>query len=153
GRGPQLNAAFGSLRRLTESAEAPLRNLASPSTDFGGFWRSLAAFNATVAPVAQVNADLFVALDRTFGAFANVSRPYIQETISQGPRTLDTAISDLPVLRPFLHNSERFFTAFQPGAKALAETSPTLNAAEVAGIPVLRESPTFDAQLAPTSEA
>ncbi len=153
GRGPQLNAAFGALRKLAESAEAPLRILASPSTDFAGFWRALEALNATVAPVAQVNADLFVVLDRTFGAFARVSRPYIQETISKGPETLDAAIADLPVLNPFLHNTERFFTAFQPGARALAETSPTLDAAERAGIPVLRESPTFDAQLAPTADA
>jgi ABC-type transporter Mla subunit MlaD len=153
GRGPQLNAAFGALRKLAESAEAPLRNLVSPATDFGGFWRALEAFNATIAPVAQTNADLFVVLDRTFAAFARVSRPYIQETISKGPATLDTAIEDLPVLRPFLRDSERFFTAFGPGAKALAETSPTLDAAEVAGIPVLRESPTFDAQLEPTAKA
>ena len=93
GRGPDLNAAFGSLRKLAESAEAPLRNLVAPSTDFAGFWRALEAFNATVAPVAQVNADLFVALDATFGAFARVSRPYIQETISKGPATLDAANS------------------------------------------------------------
>jgi ABC-type transporter Mla subunit MlaD len=153
GRGPALNAAFGSLRKLAESAEAPLHNLVAPSTDFGGFWRALEAFNATIAPVAQVNADLFVALDTTFGAFARVSRPFIQETISKGPETLDTAIADLPVLRPFLHDTERFFVAFKPGAKALAETSPTLDAAERAGIPVLRESPVFDAQLPPTADA
>jgi ABC-type transporter Mla subunit MlaD len=153
GRGPELNAAFGTLRKLAESAEAPLRNLVAPSTDFAGFWRALEEFNATIAPVADVNANLFIALDRTFAAFANVSRPFIQETISKGPETLDTAIADLPVLRPFLHDSERFFTAFQPGAKALAETSPTLDAAERAGIPVLRESPVFDAQLEPTAKA
>jgi ABC-type transporter Mla subunit MlaD len=153
GRGPELNAAFGSLRKLTESAEGPLRNLVAPSTDFAGFWRALEAFNATIAPVAQTNADLFVALDRTFAAFARVSRPYIQETISKGPQTLDTVNADLPALRPFLNDSARFFTAFQPGAKALAETSPTLDAAERAGIPVLKESPTFDAQLPPTADA
>jgi ABC-type transporter Mla subunit MlaD len=153
GRGPELNAAFGALRKLAESAEAPLRNLVAPSTDFAGFWRALEDFNATIAPVAEVNANLFVALDRTFAAFARVSRPFIQETISKGPETLDTAIADLPVLRPFLHDSERFFTALQPGAKALAETSPTIDAAERAGIPVLRESPVFDAQLEPTAKA
>jgi ABC-type transporter Mla subunit MlaD len=153
GRGPQLNGALGNLRKLVEGAEAPLRNLASPSTNFGGFWRALEAFNGTVAPVAGINADLFVALDRTFAAFARVSRPYIQETISKGPATLDTANADLPILNPFLRDSEKFFIAFRPGSKALADTSPTLNAAEVAGIPVLRESPTFDAQLAPTAEA
>jgi ABC-type transporter Mla subunit MlaD len=153
GRGPQLNAAFGTLRRLAESAEQPLRNLVAPSTDFGGFWEALEELNATVAPVAEVNGTLFVALDRTFAAFARVSRPFIQETISKGPETLDTAIEDLPVIDPFLQSSERFFAAFRPGAKALAESSPVLNAAEVAGIPVLRASPIFNAQLEPTAEA
>ncbi len=153
GRGPQLNAAFGSLRRLAESAQAPLANLVAPSTNFAGFWRALEAFNATLAPVAEINGTLFVALDRTFAAFARVSRPYIQETIAKGPETLDAAIEDLPAINPFLESSERFFTAFRPGARALAESSPVLNAAEVAGIPVLRESPVFQAQLEPTAKA
>jgi ABC-type transporter Mla subunit MlaD len=153
GRGPELNAAFGALRDLAVNAEAPLRNLVSPSTDFGGFWEALEEFNATVAPVAEINGALFVALDRTFGAFARVSRPFIQETISKGPETLDTAIEDLPAIDPFLKSFERFSVAFTPGAKALAESSPVLNAAEVAGIPVLKESPVFDAQLEPTANA
>ena len=133
GRGPQLNEAFGSLQRLVVSGEPALRNLVAPQTDFGGFWRALEDLSATVAPVADTNASLFVALDETFGAFARVSRPYIQETISKSPSTLDTANADLPVLRPFLHDSQRFFTAFRPGAKALAETSPTIAAALHAG--------------------
>jgi ABC-type transporter Mla subunit MlaD len=153
GRGPQLNAAFGSLRKLAESAQKPLANLVAPSTNFGGFWRALEALNATVAPVAEINGTLFIALDRTFAAFARVSRPFIQETISKGPETLDTAIEDLPAIDPFLESSERFFTAFKPGAAALADSSPILNAAEVAGIPVLKASPVFNAQLEPTADA
>ena len=81
------------------------------------------------------------------------SRPYIQETISKSPSTLDAANADLPVLRPFLHDSQRFFTAFQPGAAALAKTSPTIAAAERAGIPALNALPTLNAQLVPTAEA
>ncbi len=153
GRGPQLNAAFGSLRKLAESSQEPLANLVAPSTNFGGFWRALEALNATVAPVAEINGTLFIALDRTFAAFARVSRPFIQETISKGPETLDTAIEDLPAINPFLESSERFFIAFKPGAAALADSSPILNAAEVAGIPVLKASPVFNAQLEPTADA
>jgi ABC-type transporter Mla subunit MlaD len=153
GRGPQLNEAFGNLRRLAESSQPVLRSLVAPSTDFDGFWRALEALAATVAPVAVTNADLFVALDRTFGAFARVSRPYIQETISKGPPFLDTAIEDLPVLRPFLRNSGRFFTALGPGADALADTSPTIEAALRAGVPALNQSPALFAQLEPTADA
>jgi ABC-type transporter Mla subunit MlaD len=153
GRGPQLNEAIGSLQRLLVSGEPALRNLVAPQTNFGGFWRALEDLSATVAPVAETNASLFVALDQTFAAFARVSRPYIQETISKSPSTLDTANADLPVLRPFLDQSQRFFTALKPGAKALADTSPTIAAALHAGVPVLNASPIFFAQLAPTAEA
>ncbi|HEX7279095.1 MAG TPA: hypothetical protein VF255_05655, partial [Solirubrobacterales bacterium] len=117
------------------------------------FFNALEELSATVAPVAETQASLFVALDRTFGAFARVARPYIQESISKGDDTLDAANKALPVLRPFLDNSARFFTALQPGARALADTSPTIAAALRAGIPALNASPTLNAQLVPTAEA
>jgi ABC-type transporter Mla subunit MlaD len=153
GRGPQLNEAIGALRRLAVNGQPVLRTIVAPSTDFAGFWKALEAFSATVAPVAQTQANLFVALDRTFAVFANVSRPFIQETIEKSPPTLDTSIADLPALRPFLHDSERFFTALQPGARALAETSPVIAESLHAGVPVLNASPAFNAQLQPTAEA
>jgi hypothetical protein len=106
-----------------------------------------------VAPVAEEQASMFAALDRTFAAFARVSRPFIQETISKGPETLDTATADLPTLRPFLRDSGRFFTALRPGAEALSETSPTIAAALRAGIPALNASPKLNAQIPPTAEA
>ncbi|MGH2976137.1 MAG: MlaD family protein [Solirubrobacterales bacterium] len=153
GRGPQINNAFAVLRKLVESSEPALADLVAPSTGFGDFWRALETFNATLAPVAEQQASMFVALDRTFAAFARVSRPYIQETISKGPETLDAATEDLPALRPFFDESERFFAALRPGAKALGETSPTIAAALRAGIPTLNASPTLYAQLPPTADA
>jgi virulence factor Mce-like protein len=153
GRGPQLNAAISVLRRLVESGQPVLRTIVAPGTNFGGFWRALEDLSATVAPVAETQATLFVALDRTFAAFARVSRPFIQETISKGPSTLDTANDALPALRPFFNDSARFFTALKPGTQALAETSPTIAAALRAGIPALNASPALNAQLVPTAEA
>ncbi len=153
GRGPQFNGAFGALRLLVESGQPVLRTLVEPSTNFGGFWEALEDLSATVAPVAETQASMFVALDRTFAAFARVSRPYIQETIVKGPPTLDTVTAALPTLRPFFRDAARFFTAFKPGARALGETSPTINAALRAGIPALNRSPALYAQLTPTAEA
>jgi virulence factor Mce-like protein len=153
GRGPQLNEAFGAIRRAVESGQPALRTLAEPSTDFGGFWEALSALSATVAPVAETQANLFVALDSTFLAFARVSRPYIQETIEKSPPTLDEVNADLPAIRPFLRDSARFFTALQPGVKALAKTSPTIAASLHAGIPVLNSSPVLNNQLQPTAAA
>ncbi len=153
GRGPQLNEAIGALRGLVEEGQPVLRTLAAPSTNFGGFWEALSALSATVAPVAETQAKMFVVLDQTFAAFARVSRPYIQETISKSPGTLDEANADLPVLRPFLHDSERFFAALQPGARALGATSPVIAEALHAGVPALNGAPATNAQLEPTAQA
>jgi virulence factor Mce-like protein len=153
GRGPQLNEAIGALRRLAVNGQPVLRTIVEPSTDFAGFWRALEELSATVAPVAETQASLFVALDRTFAAFARVSRPFIQETIEKSPPTLDAVNADLPAVRPFLRDTARFFTALRPGAKALAETSPVIAESLHAGIPVLNSSPVLNAQLQPTAEA
>jgi len=153
GRGPQINAALAELRPLLENAEPALADIVAPSTNFGGFFHALEDLSATVAPVAEQQASMFRALDVTFGAFARVSRPFIQETISKGPRTLDAAIEDLPTLNPFFRDSARFFTALRPGASAIAQTSPTIAAALRAGIPVLNESPKLNQQIPPTARA
>jgi phospholipid/cholesterol/gamma-HCH transport system substrate-binding protein len=153
GRGPQLNAAFGALRSFAEHGQPVLRTLVDPSTGFGAFWEALEALSATVAPVAETQASMFVALDRTFAAFARVSRPFIQETIVKGPPTLDAVTADLPALRPFFRDAGNFFAAFEPGARALGRTSPTIAAALRAGIPALNRSPALFAQLNPTAEA
>ncbi|HEY2715953.1 MAG TPA: MlaD family protein [Solirubrobacterales bacterium] len=153
GRGPQLNEALGALRRLAVEGQPVLRTIVAPSTDFGGFWEALEELSATVAPVAETQASMFVALDQTFAAFARVSRPYIVETIEKSPPTLDAVNADLPVLRPFLHDSARFFTALQPGVRALGETSPVIAEALHAGVPALNGSPATNAQLAPTGQA
>jgi virulence factor Mce-like protein len=153
GRGPQLNEAIGALRRLAVTSQPVLRTIVEPSTDFAGFWRALEDLSATVAPVAETQASMFAALDRTFAAFARVSRPYIQETIEKSPPTLDVVNAGLPAIRPFLRDTGRFFTALRPGVRALAETSPVIAESLHAGVPVLNASPVLNAQLQPTAEA
>jgi virulence factor Mce-like protein len=153
GRGPALNEAIGALRRFAVTSQPVLRTIVEPSTDFGGFWRALEDLSATVAPVAETQASMFVALDRTFAAFARVSRPFIQETIEKSPGTLTEVNADLPQINPFLRDTGRFFTALRPGVKALAETSPIIAESLHAGVPVLNASPVLNAQLQPTAEA
>jgi virulence factor Mce-like protein len=153
GRGPQLNEAIGALRRLAVNGQPLLRKIVEPSTDFAGFWRALEDLSATVAPVAEEQATLFVALDRTFAAFARVARPFIQETIVKSAPTEDVVNAALPRIRPFLRDAGRFFTALRPGAKALGETSPVIAESLHAGVPVLNASPVLNAQLQPTAEA
>ena len=96
GRGPDLNVALGELRPLVTRLVPVARNLASPKTGVGRFFRALADSAAEVAPVAETQAQMFVALESTFGAFARVARPYIQESISEAPPTFDTLIRTAP---------------------------------------------------------
>src|SRR5262249_43336221 len=62
GRGPQLNEAIGALRRLVVNGQPVLQTIVDPNTDFAGFWRALEDLSATVAPVAETQASMFVAL-------------------------------------------------------------------------------------------
>ena len=153
GRGPQLNSAIGRLPAVLELLEPVARNLADPDTGLERFIVAIAAASAEVAPVAETQAQLFVDLDTTFTALAEVARPFIQETISESPPTLDAGTRAFPVIRPFLADSAELFTLLEPGVETLAEVAPPLSDTLIKGTPVLEDSPTFNKQLPPTAEA
>jgi virulence factor Mce-like protein len=153
GRGVALNAAIGDLRPLVERLEPVMRNLASPETDLSGFVRGLAGAAAEAAPVAAVQGRLFRDLDTTFGAFAAVARPYIQETISKSPETQDTAIRALPEIRPLLKNTTVLFRNLRPGFAALRPVSYDVKRSITVGVKALRLAPGFNNQLDPTAQA
>ena len=71
--------------------EPVMTNLSAPDTRLERFISASAAAAAEVAPVAEVQAELFVNLDSTFTALAGVARPFIQETISETPPTFAVA--------------------------------------------------------------
>jgi virulence factor Mce-like protein len=150
GRGAAINAAIGELRPLIDRLEPVMRNIGAPGTHLARFIQTLSATAAEVAPVAEVQAELFVNLDTTFGALAQVARPFIQETISKSPPTEETGIQTLPRIRPFLRDSTALFTDLQPAARTLRATSPEIAAALVAGVPALLESPALNRRLEPT---
>ncbi len=151
GRGPDLNVALGELRPLVARLEPVARNLASPKTGVGRLFRALEDSAAEVAPVAEIQAQMFVSLETTFGAFAEVARPFIQESISEAPPTFDTLIRTAPRIRSFLGHSATLFADLRPGIKALSESSPTVAAAFETGADVLPGAPRLNAQLAPTA--
>ena len=151
GRGPALNAALGELRPLLQRLEPVARTIAAPSTGLERFIRALSATAAEVAPVAETQAQMFVSLDTTFGAFASVARPFIQQTISETPPTLDTVIRTSPRIRSFLGHSATLFADLRPGVRALSENSPTIASALETGADVLPDTPRLNAQLGPTA--
>ena len=151
GRGPDLNEAIGELNTLLPRLERVAAGLADPDTGLGNFFRALTQAAAEVAPVAEQQAQMFVNLDVTLAAFADIARPYLQETISRSPETLQTASETLPRIRPFIANSAGFFNDLAPGAAALRTSADDIEAALLAGIPALRKSPILNAQLPPTA--
>jgi virulence factor Mce-like protein len=153
GRGPDINAALGVLPSLLQHLTPVSRNLASSSTGLGRFFGALEATASEVAPVSEQQAHGFVSLDTTFTALAKVARPFIQEFISKGPPTEDTAIRTLPHIRPFLHDSQVLFADFQPASQLLVGAAPKIAAATRSGPPVLRKTPILNNELPPTAQA
>jgi len=125
-RGIDLNQAIQALPSLLGNLESVTRNLAAPQTELNNFFRQLGNAAAEAAPVAEQQASLFRNLDTTFRALAAVARPFIQQSISEGPPTLDTAIRVFPFQRVFLANTEGLFRELRPGARALRFAAPTL---------------------------
>ena len=125
---------------MLEVLQPVTRNLASSNTDLARFINALGATAAEVAPVAEVQAQMFGELDTTFTALAQVARPFIQESISEGPPTEETAINTLPRIRTLLANSTALFRDLEPAAVALRQDSPTIAASLEAGTPILAKS-------------
>lgn len=153
GRGEDLNAALGKLPGVLEPLRSVMQNIGAPATRLNRFVAALAATAAEVAPVAEDQARMFAALDTTFGALASVAAPFIQETIVEGPPTMDQATTSLPVIRPFLANSAALMRDLRPGAEAIRLTAPAIAEALEVGAPVLARSPQLNDQLAPTARS
>ncbi|MFL5870925.1 MAG: MlaD family protein [Solirubrobacterales bacterium] len=153
GRGVDLNVAIGRLPGVLELLRPVAHNLASPRTNLDRFISALANTAAEVAPVADTQAAMFRSLDTTFTALAQVSRPFIQETITESPPTEQVAIDTLPRIRPFLVNSAGLFNDLRPAAVTLRQSAPTIASALETGTPVLAKSPRLNDELAPTFES
>jgi virulence factor Mce-like protein len=147
GRGESINTAIGAFRPLLRDIVPVAQNLAAPDTNLRRFFGELGDAAAIVAPAAEAQAELFVNLDTTFAALREVSRPYIQDSISGGVPALDTAIETLPIQRPFLRNTEGLFRELQPGAAALRRYAPSMADALEEGTRTLPRTPPFNRRL------
>ena len=150
GRGQDLNIAIEQFNPLLVNLVPVMRNLSDPRTKLPQLFRALGQTAAEVAPVAETQAELFKNLDITFRAFANVAKPYIQQSIVLGPPALEAATKAFPQQRPFLRNSELFFKELRPGVAALASAAPNLADAFEIGTKSLARTPPINKELANT---
>jgi virulence factor Mce-like protein len=153
GRGTALNQAIPGFIPLLKDLEPVAANLSDRRTQLGRFFRALNSAASEVAPVGETQASLFVSLDTTFKALASVARPYIQETITEGPPTEEVTISEFPKQRPFLRNNAAFFRELRPGVATLPHSAPILASAFAAGTESLPKTPPINAELADTFES
>ena len=86
GRGSALNDTIASLPRLFLYLRPVAANLANPSTGLTRFLRSLERVMGTIAPVAQINAELFTKMATTFEAISH-SPSDLEQTIKETPST------------------------------------------------------------------
>jgi virulence factor Mce-like protein len=150
GRGRDLNTAIDELQPLLDDLEPVAKNLASPATRLDRFFKALADTATEVAPVAEEQASLFVNLDTTFTALSSIARPFLQESISEGPPSEDVAIREFPKQRPFLRNNAAFFRELRPGVATLPHSAPILADAFQAGTETLPQTPQLNGDLAET---
>ncbi|HKN94555.1 MAG TPA: MlaD family protein [Thermoleophilaceae bacterium] len=146
GRGIGLNQAIAEFPRLLGTLTPVAANLASPQTGLATFFQALDRGAREVAPVAEAQGELFANLDTTFSSLATVTRA-IQDSISGGPPSLDTATRDLPQQLPFLRNSEVLFKRLRPGFAAFGQAAPDLAGTVTAGTPALQRSVALDRRL------
>jgi virulence factor Mce-like protein len=147
GRGVNLNDAIVSLRPLVSDLAPVMSNLADPRTRLDRLFRALGTTAAEVAPVAEVQAALFANLDTTFGALAEVARPYIQETISESPPTFAVGEAEFPRQRPFVRNTTALLRELRPGIRTLPAAAPVLADALEAGTRTLPRTPPLNRRL------
>jgi virulence factor Mce-like protein len=140
GRGNDLNTTIAELRPFVERLGPVMRNLSSRGTELRNLVPALAAAAGQVAPVAEVQAQLFGDMADTFAAVNRDPRA-LQETIEETPPTLAAASASFDVQTPFLARFADVSRRLAPGAAELRRSLPLINGALGAGIPALRRTP------------
>jgi hypothetical protein len=148
GRGQDLNTAIHAFVPLLTDLEPVMRNLSSPQTRLGRFFKELGDAANEAAPVAEDQAALFANLDISFTALAGIARPFLQETITESPVSEEVAIRQFPLQRPFLRNQAALFRELRPGVATLPHSAPILADAFEAGTRVLPKTKRMNRDLA-----
>ena len=123
GRGQSLNDAIRALNPFFTHLTPVMQNLADPDTELDEFFLQIGRASAQVAPVAEVQAELFTNMADTFAAISRDPEA-LQLTIEKQPATLDTAIQSFRVQRPFLADFADLSRRLRPAAQELPRSLP-----------------------------
>ena len=136
GRGRSLNDAIRALNPFFRHLTPVMEGLSDPETELDQFFLQIGRASAQVAPVAEVQAQLFTNMADTFDAFSR-NPEALQLTIEKQPATLDTAIASFRVQRPFLADFADLSRRLRPAARELPRSLPAVNDAFRVGTPIL----------------
>jgi virulence factor Mce-like protein len=145
-RGSALNDTIASLPPLLQHLQPVAKYLSDPSTNLTGFFDNLERFMGAVAPVAQVNADLFTQMATTFAAIDREPNN-LQATIAKSPSTEAVSTESLKVQQPFLVDLTAFGKAMTPATASLNDALPSFVPAIEAGTQTLKRTPSLNANL------
>jgi virulence factor Mce-like protein len=145
-RGSALNDTIATLPALFQHIQPVAKYLSDPHTELTRFLVALNGFMGTVAPVAQVNEQLFANQATTFAAISR-SPSDLENTIRQSPPTLDVSTSSLQAQQPFLSDLTTFANYFAPATAQLRQALPNIDPALAAGIKVLPRTPSMNQKL------
>ena len=152
GRGEALSETLQSLPTLLGHLTPVAANLASPETALTRFLDSTNAFTSTVAPLSQVNSQLFTDAADTLGAISSNPKD-LEQTIAESPSTLAVSTRSLAVQRPFFSDLATLGTELNPATAELKAALPDINPALESGAYTLARTPVLDRNLQQTLQA
>ena len=136
GRGQSINVALQELPVFFTSLTNVMDTLNDEETQLDQFFLQIGRAAAQVAPVADVQAELFTTMADTFEAFS-ASPEALQATIEGAPPTLEAGIESFPVQRPFLADFTELSNRLRPAAQELPRSLPAINSAFATGARIL----------------
>jgi virulence factor Mce-like protein len=145
-RGSALNATIEDLPPLLSYLRPVAAYLSAPPTRLTRLLTTLDTFMRTVAPVAQVNADLFTNMATTFAAIDR-SPSALESTIAESPSTLTTSTRSLRAQQPFLTDFAALGRSLTPATQTLKTALPEVNPAIEAGTKTLIRTPALNTRL------
>jgi virulence factor Mce-like protein len=151
-RGSALNDTISSLPALFNYLQPVAQYLSAPSTELTRFIGNLNEFMGAVAPVAQVNAELFGKMATTFGAIDRNPND-LKATIAESPSTEQVSTRSLIAQQPLLTDLTTFGQNMTPATASLKSALPILNPALEQGTQVLGRTPPLNQRLQGTMDA
>jgi virulence factor Mce-like protein len=146
GRGEALSQTLQNLPRLLGHLAPVAANLANPQTELTRLFNTLDAFTSTVAPISQVQAQLFTDMATTFGAISR-NPSNLKATIAESPSTLSVSTHSLSVQQPFLGDLAKLGTQLTPATAELRAALPDVNPALEVGAKTLARTPVLNRNL------